>query len=413
MAKKLYPPRQLAFRVESSEGTLVSSASFTSDDLVQVIDPQMTPTPTRFDRNLASRGFGTTPAHYADGTCELTFSVELTGHTDNSSTPTSAPKWSKLLEACGLEMREVARLAVNGAISGGPIQANETVVGGTSGEEGVAIGYSYTGDTSIDIEVNGGFSAAETATGSVSGANFTVGSSPLGSAAYGYSWTPKTSEASNKTLTANFRMDGDLYEVYGLRGTFQLRWVTHDRPMLDFTFSGIYSTSSASPNLSELAANSFEAMEPEPLVNVASTLTAVDGDALSGADLCWSEATFDMGNNVTVRQCANGTNGWLGGVIANRAPTFTINPDDPGVAAYPFIDKLQDGTRARFKMVVPGSTGNRFEFRIPHLQANSQGYGNRDERVSLDLSFDCTRGQDDGANGSSLGHDNEFVLINY
>jgi hypothetical protein len=416
MAVILFPPRQIACMVESAEGTQQSAAGFDSDDLIQVIDPTLQCSPNQFSRDLASRGFGTNPAHYSTGTCELTFSVELAGHTDNSSSLTTIPKLTKLLEACGLVSNELGAIGVaSGTITSGPLQHGETVAGGTSGEDTTMFGYGYTGEgVASVVKSTAPFDLPETVTGAVSGASFTT-TTLAGNVRTGWGWRPNTEDAANKTLSFLFYQDGQRVQLYGCRGNGRLRLVTHDRPMIEFTFMGIYSTRDASANLNELAADAFETMEPTSVLNTSSTLISAAGSpkTITGADYCWTEATLDFGNNVTVRQCANGANGYLAAVIANRAPTFTINPDDPGVTAYPFHQYLMDGTRARTEITIPGGTGNSWRLRIPHLQASAISGGNRDERVSLDVTYDCTRGQDDGANDSSIGHDNEFFLINF
>jgi hypothetical protein len=417
MALILYPPRQIAAAVESSEGSQVSAGSITAADLIQVLDPTVQVTPNTFPRELARRGFGTVPNFYSTGTATLTFGVELTGSTDNASSWTAVPKWSKLLNACGLGTTELGYLGLSGSITGGPIQDGETL---TAGATAVAYGYTYNGATIAYVVKAASALTAGSGSGGTSSASFTVaGTGPqLGNVLSGYGWRPLTEDASNATLTFHFRIDGQRYQIYGARGNVAIQFETHNRVTLQFTFQGIFDELDASANLSELGATAFKAMPPAAFLNASSTLTprgtdGTEGTAISGGDLCWSTGTLDLGNTVTVRPCANGVNGYLAAVISERRPTFTINPDDPGVAAYPYIQKLMEGSRARFRCSWGATAGNRWIVQIPHLQAQSSSMGERDNRANHTLTFDCTLGENDGAADTAVGYDNEFQLINF
>lgn len=417
MALILYPPRQIAAVVESAEGTQTSAGSVTASDLIQTINPSVTVQPNSFPRELARRGFGTVPNFYSTGTATLTFQVELTGSTDNVGSWTALPKWSKLLNACGLVNKEIGYLGISGSITSGPVQPGETI---TAGATATAFGYTYSGAAIAYVEKAASALTAGAATAGTSSASFTIAGTgaALGNVLSGYGWRPQTEDASNSTLTFHFRIDGQRYQIYGARGTFALNFETHNRVLVEFTFQGIFDEVDASANLSELGAAAFKAVPPVAFLNSQSTLTprAVDGTegtAISGSDLCWSTGRLDMGNTVTVRPCANGANGYLAAVISERAPTFTINPDDPGVAAYPYISKLMDGSRARFFASWGTTQGNRWILQIPHLQTQSSSMGERDNRANHTLTFDCTLGENDGAADNAVGYDNEFILINW
>lgn len=425
MATIFYPARQIAAVVESSEGTQTAAGSVAVTDLIQTLDPQIQLTPNRFERPLARRGFGTVPSHYAKGTGRLTFGVELAGSTDNASALTTIasgglPRWSRLLEACGSVAKEVGSLGA-GAITSGPIQHGETLDGASSVPTAVALGYSYTGDNPVTIELaSGAFTGGETITGSVSGASFTQAGSGvlLGNVLAGYAWHPKSVESSNKTLTFHFNIGGQRFQLYGARGTCSFSFNVHDRVIANFTFDGIFDEVDASAALSETGATAFKAMLPPAFVAAASTLTprgadGTYGTAISGADLCWDSATFDLGVSTVMRKCANGTDGYIAAVITGRAPTFSFNPDDPGVSSYAYIQKLMEGTQARGYLQWGTGLGNRFLLKIPHLQAQTTSIGERDTRMNQTITYDATLGSFDGAADRSVGFDNEWLLVNY
>ena len=424
MAVIFYPARQIAAVVESAEGTQTAAGSVAVADLIQTLDPQIQLTPNRFERNLARRGFGMVPSHYAKGTARLTFGVELAGNTDNASALTTIalgglPKWSKLLEACGSVAKEVGSLGT-GAITGGPIQHGETITATVGGNTAVALGYTYTPENPITVELAGAALAAGGATTSVSSSTFTIAGAGvlLGNVLAGYAWHPKSVEASNKTLTFHLNIGGQRFQVYGARGTCSFAFNVHDRVIANFTFDGIFDEVDASAALSETGSTAFKAMTPPAFVAAASTLTprAADGTfgtALSGSDLCWDSATFDLGVSTVMRKCANGTDGYIAAVITGRAPTFSFNPDDPGVASYEYIEKLMEGTQARGYLQWGTGLGNRFLLKLPHLQAQTTTIGERDTRMNQAITYDATLGSFEGAADRSVGFDNEWLLVNY
>jgi hypothetical protein len=353
------------------------------------------------------------PSHYAKGTARLTFGVELAGNTDNASALTNAPNWGKLMEACGSVQKEVGSLGT-GAITGGPIQHGETI---TAGATAIALGYTYTGESVISVEKAGSALTAGAATTSVSSSTFTI-ATLLGNVLSGYAWHPRSVEGSNKTLTFHLNISGQRFQVYGARGTCSFAFNVHDRVIANFTFDGIFDEVDASAALSETGSTAFKAMTPPAFVAAASTLTprAADGSfgtAISGADLCWDSATFDLGVSTVMRKCANGTDGYIAAVITGRAPTFSFNPDDPGVASYAYIQKLMDGTQARGYLQWGSALGNRFLLKLPHLQAQTTTIGERDTRMNQAITYDATLGSFEGAADRSVGFDNEWLLINY
>lgn len=412
MATILFHPKQVAAVVEVSEGT--RNATVAATDLIRVIQPVAQFTPQSFPRDLARRSFGAAPAHYSTGTGQITFTVEITGRTDNTSAYATPPQWDRLLAACGCDSTQIGVVGT-GTITSGPIEHNDVI---TAGLTATAFGYTYTGEGAAVVRKAAGALTAGAATVAPSGASFTL-ASPLGNTLYGHGWAPITKETTNATLTLYLNNDGQRYVMYGCRGNVRVNLAAHDRGLLEFTFFGIYYEVAANAMVTELGANTFEDLTPPAFFNVGSSLTPQNldgsfGTAISGADFCWSEASFDLGNNVVVRPCVNGANGFMAAVITGRSPTFTINPDDPGVASYAYIAKMMAGTRARIDMAWSnGVTGNSFRLSIPHLQTVSTTMGERDARTSHQVTFACTLGQTDGAAGAAIGTDNEFRLLNY
>jgi len=406
---KLHHIRQLAVKSETTSGEGVAETSFAATDLVRVAELTLDQRPNAYERPLHTGGFGYVPRHYATGTCELSFVVEMAGNSDNAGgTWSSTPKFGTLLKGCGMFQRATLAVDLTGAITGGPFQAGETITGGTSANTAAITSDVYTGATQISVHtISGAFTSGEELTGSTSGATVDVGATELGANQNGYFWRPLTEETSNQSMTIRLYNDGDLITVYGARGTVDVDCQSQDIGKLRFTIQGIYSSTTATALLDDTATGAFDDLTPPAFVNVTATLN----DGTTSTTPKFTELQLSLGNNVAMRKNANSASGWQAAVIANRTPSGRINPDDPGATAHDFRDAVNAGTRFRLGASWGTSEHNRFEIKCPAIEFDSLGDSERDEVQSFDGNFRVTRGFEYGADDNSPCTDQELLIF--
>ena len=410
MGRKLHHVRQIAVKAESTPGT--EETSFAVGDLVRVRDLTIEQNPQYFERPVHTRSWGYTPRRQENTWCEISFAVELTGHTGNTGgTWANSPVFSRLLAACGLE--EVAGYDVDvGAISGGPFIHGEVISDNPSSptEAAICVGRYYTGVSKIyveDLTVGTSFTAG--IEGGSSGATATAGTED-GDAQAGLAWVPDTD--STATATIRFRNDGDEIQVYGCRGDVTIDCQSQDIALLRFTIQGIYSETVSQAMIQDFLPGAYPEQTPPTFVDAALALTGSDGSSWAVADLNFTEAQFSIGNNVTMRQNSNSSSGWLAAHIAQRTPNGRFNPDDPNAATYNLREKFKDNVQFALSTSWGSTEGNSFMVQAPAIELDSVGDGERDELSTFDLSFRCTRGFDAGADGNQVGFDNELILFN-
>lgn len=406
--------QQIAVKVESSEGT--EATSFAATDLVRVMEPELEFIPNVFDRNLVRESFGVNPQFHATSAAELRFSVELAGHSSNTSSWTAQPNWGKLLRGCGFELDALYALSVtSGTITSGPIQHGETLTEATSGETAVVMGDYYTGATTIYVrDPSDAFTGGLAVTGGTSGASFTSLSSgtsaQLAGAQQGWVYSPTTT-GDSRTLTFYFLNDTEQMIMYGARGNVEVDCRVHDRVILRFTFRGIFKSWTGSATLfNSFASGVYPTKTPPAFVGATPTLSDAS-TTLSGADFVFNQCTFNVGNDIVMRESAGGANGYLAAVINNRQPSASLTIEQPGASTYNFVDKWLAGTIVRLQMAWGSATYNRFLIKADHCELASLQRGEVAQRATWDTQLRLTSGLTHGASKNTAGRDNELILF--
>ena len=106
--------RALYAKIESGEGTL--NAPVDAPDYIETTDPTFSVSNRLFDRNPTRMSITPAPAivpgtaaSTPSATVEFSFSVEMAG----SGSIATAPRWGRLLQACGLEEVAVASVVTD------------------------------------------------------------------------------------------------------------------------------------------------------------------------------------------------------------------------------------------------------------------------------------------------------------
>lgn len=344
---KLQRVRQLAAKIESSEGVAESLAG--TDAKLLVYEPKVKFDVGMFQRNPARSSLAqlTRIPGLKKGT--LTARCEIRG----SGTNTTAPAWYTLLRACGFGEHTVKSISI-GAITSGPFQHWEVVTGGTSSATGRVVFRTANGASSLLLVVlTGTFQNSETLTGATSGATATTAST---ASDYGKGLKPSYDIAVVPSLTMAVYNDGIAHKLRGCRGKSKLSFKNGEPAFIDFEFMGAFvSTSDAA-----LLSITHETTVPPVFLSAAATL-----DSFSPI---FSEIELDLAQTVALRESANDSSGLLSTVVTAREPVAKLNPEVDSVANYPIFAEWFAATERRLDFSLGSSSGNRFRFHAPKLQ---------------------------------------------
>lgn len=338
-------------------------------------------------------------------TAKLTFTHEVrnNGNTDGS-TP---PLLGTLLRACGMAQTNISGAsgtignAAAGVSNTGTISFAKTTAytgyvprtvtmtvttGGASGAIRVTIAAPAVGEVTAYNQTNvavtnatpitlpGGATVTPTVgTNAVIGDVYTFVLTPAG-----YQYTPVSDTFESATMY--LYRDGLLHKLLGARGTFSVQATGGEFAIFTFTFTGDYSaaidTSMPTPT--------YETQKPTQ-VELAN-LTVNGFTAFAAA-----EFTFDMANDVQIREDINSVEAYAGGIITGRAPVLGINPETVLEATHPVWANLAAGTEMAFTAKVGKAKGNVVQFDCPNVQYTDVKYGNRNGILVYDITMNCAR----------------------
>lgn len=359
------PKRQIAAKIESTEGTAETLTNAEANHLVLDSDLSFSAEIGMHDRDIVQASFSRHKALAGVEAAKIGCSVELRG----SGALNTAPSWDSLLKACGFGRSVAVKIAV-GAISGGPFVHGETVTGGTSTATGRVVGTYENGATAIYVVVTSGtFQAAETLTGGTSAATATSGTV---TAAGGFVYEP-TSD-SIPSLSLAMMHDGTKKLVKGARGNVRLAGKVGEPGRLVFEYEGVYG---GVTDVALLTGITYESTIPPVLKG-----TTLSFDSFSPVV---TEFGIDMGNVVALRESMAATAGAISARITGRAPKGTFNPEMDLVANFDFFGRMKGETLHRTEFVVGSTEGNRFRIVVPQTQIESVGMSDRSGISAVDL----------------------------
>jgi hypothetical protein len=295
-------------------------------------------------RNLVRPYLGASEQLLANTRVEVTFAVELAG----SGTAGTAPRFGRVLQACGFALTNITP-AVTGTATAGAANSITLAVGSS------ATNNFYTG---MILRITGGTGAGTVAliTGYVGSTRVATLRALAGSvtpdATSVYSidaqnaYTPVS--ASFGSVTIHYNIDGVLHRLTGCRGTFQLSAETGAIPSINFTMTGIYNTPTDTAAPAATYAN-----QATPLIFKQGSSGAFN---LMGYAGCLQSVSIDAGNTVIYRElvgCAKEV------MITDRAITGSATIEAPTIAQRNFFDDaLADSTLGDFSFIHGNITGN-------------------------------------------------------
>ena len=185
-----------------------------------------------------------------------------------------------------------------------------------------------------------------------------------------------------KTITIGHYKDGKRQLLSGAMGTFKIIAETGKAAMIEFTFTGKYSS-----NETDTAILSPTYPSVLPLRVAAGALT------WNSVALCTSSVEFDAGNSVLMRECVNASDrsGYVSAIVTNRQPVITADPESVLVATQDRDAKWLTSTPEAFSMQI-GTTGTSITIAAPKAQLENKQQGNRNDMLVDSLTWLATAG---------------------
>lgn len=189
----------------------------------------------------------------------------------------------------------------------------------------------------------------------------------------GVSATVTSSEAQdsegNAAATFGGNYDGTLIESKG--GRFNAQFVMPNGDTVRIEFSG-QGAGKAKPGDAPILGSPTDGQVPPPVIG---------GIYLIGPTYVpkFSEATWDLGNDVSLRECPDDSSGYQSAIIGDRNPVINIDPELVKEAVFPALGNLWDKSAFRvvFQVGADNDNGNTFQFQAKSAQVESLSPGDR------------------------------------
>lgn len=208
-------------------------------------------------------------------------------------------------------------------------------------------------------------------------------------------YTPRTEVPGTnvKTLTIGLYQDGMRKILRGCVGTFKLVCETGKPAMIEWDFVGIWDA----PTDVAILAPTYPT---DPVLRYASGVTTFNSVAMQCASL-----TLDVGNELMLREGTATTNptGFIAGVITNRKPIITCNPESKLIATQDRHAIFLDTAEYSVVFEIGGSAAPKVVITAPRAIIQTMQESDRNRLQVDDLTFLCCQ------NGSTA--DQEFSIV--
>jgi len=183
-----------------------------------------------------------------------------------------------------------------------------------------------------------------------------------------------------KTLTIGAYIDGNRLLMRGCAGTFNITLESGKLASINWTFTGVFSGSSAVA----LLAPTYPTALPIRVANATFTIGSWSP--------CFQSMTIDAGNTVVLRECATNTDGsgYAAAIITDRSVTGTINPEMELDGTKDNYDIWTSMTEEALAFSIANST-DKFALAAPKLQRTNVAIGDRNGVVTDEITFQCNK----------------------
>jgi hypothetical protein len=209
---------------------------------------------------------------------------------------------------------------------------------------------------------------------------------PCGMVATSQSYSFVTGSTSAKTLTLGEAIDGRMHYLYGAVGNWTMNFRSGEIATIDFEFQGIYGTDADVA----LPTPDYPAILPPRWANAS-------GATFGSYSPLLSTATVSSGNVLKLREDANATSGYKCGIITDRVPTWSIDPELELVATKDWMAAYLASTQASLAFVLGTVSNNIITVTMPKAQITAAPQpADRDGVAVHSISGIATRNADAG-----------------
>lgn len=169
-----------------------------------------------------------------------------------------------------------------------------------------------------------------------------------------------------ESMTSYIYYEGVRHVSLGARGSWSLEAVAGDIAKFTFNMVGDW----ADPTDAAIPTNTILTDLEPPVLEFANV--RIDNEMMG----CPVNLAADLANELNIRECANGSQGYAGGIITGRTPTVSFDPDFATEATYPFWNRFKNATEVDVTWNIGSVRGNMCHV-LSHCQISANGYGNR------------------------------------
>lgn len=201
----------------------------------------------------------------------------------------------------------------------------------------------------------------------------------------GYTYLPISDAIPSATIYMYFPDESGqslLHKLTGARGTFTMEANANDFARFNFTMTGSFNTVT---DETTPVGSVFETQAPRQVEQAALSICENNNPFEIVNDLCASQYTIDIANEVVPRECINEPNSFQGSLIVGRAPVVGFDPEAVLEAANPFWAQLENSTQLDFRAKIGVTKGNLVIFQGGNTVMNSLGYTNRNSIRAYDV----------------------------
>lgn len=367
--------RQHALKAESVEGTAETLSS--SEVVAEHEELDANFMRERNERNPLRASLSKVKPVNGMGTGPNSGKEELVGG-GGAATP---PPCDGLLKACGLARFVLKSVALTTTPTGTYRPGEKITDGGTK----VARFVTLIGTTLYYGVISGtDFAAADTITGSKSLATSVVhGTAAL--TARGFIYKPQSPD-NTVSYTSQVNKDGKRYLIWGARGNAQIS--VEGAGKLGYLNWDLQGKSSKPTDLALFTGVTLPTVVPESFLSAG---------VMAGADeLCIDGFTFDMGNQIARRVCANDATGIKSFRITDRKPTIKLAPENALESVKDFANEYDTLEDFGFYAVIGQSATKKIALCAPAACWQEQPTGDREGIETLDTGLDLYGSESDG-----------------
>lgn len=195
-------------------------------------------------------------------------------------------------------------------------------------------------------------------------------------------WKPRSEAPGTnvKTLTMGVYVDGVLKTIKGAVGTYVITLTTGSMITIDWTFTGVY----AEPSDVAIIAPTY----PTDTVLRFASATACTFNSIA---MKVQQITIDAGNEITMLEDPTTDSGFSHGIITNRRPVISANPEAILVASQNRHNIWTTSTAYAISIVLDGPSTSTLAISAPKAQIINLQEGDRNRIVTDEIEFLCTK----------------------